>query len=64
MYIYSLGREKGFAVKCFLRVPRAVGLHCSCRAPQVSKGNFQDKFYKTFFHNLMPQTVVIVSIER
>ena len=32
--------SEGF-VKCFLRIPQAVGLHCSCHAAQASKGNFQ-----------------------
>ena len=27
-------------VKCFLRVPQAVWLYCSCHAAQASKGNF------------------------
>ena len=42
------GCEKSF-VKCFLRVPQAVGLYCSCHADQGRKGNFQKTFYKTFF---------------
>ena len=32
--------RKGF-VKCFLRVPQAVRLYCSCHAAQASKVNFQ-----------------------
>ena len=48
---YSSGHGKGFV--CFLRVPQAVGLYCSCHATQASKGNFQKKIYKTFFHDLM-----------
>ena len=31
--------SEGF-VNCFLRVPQAVGLYCSCHAAQASKGNF------------------------
>ena len=44
---YSSGHGKGF-VKCFLRVPQAVGLYCSRHAAQASKGNFQKTFNKTF----------------
>ena len=48
--MYSLGRQvvKG-VVNRYLRVPQAVGLYCSCRAAQVSKGIFQKIIYKTFF---------------
>ena len=47
---YSLGRQlvQKVHVKCFLRVPQAVGLYCSCHAAQSSKGNFQKTYYKTF----------------
>ena len=39
--------SEGF-VKCYLRVPQAVGLYCSCHAAQASKGNFQKTCNKTF----------------
>ena len=32
--------------ECFLRVPQAAGLYCSCHAAQASKGNFQKTYYK------------------
>ena len=48
------GCEKS-VVKCFPRVPRALGLYCSCRAAQVSKGNFQKTFYTTFFTTWCPR---------
>ena len=48
------GCERGF-VKCFQRVPQAVGLYCSCRAAKASKGNFQKTFYETLFTNLHPR---------
>ena len=41
--------------KGFVRVPQAVGLNCSCRAAQVSKGNVQKTFYKTFFTTWRPR---------
>ena len=43
------------AVTCFLRVPQAVGLNCSCHAAQASKGNFQKTCYKTFFSTCRPR---------
>ena len=47
---YLLGRlvtcSEGF-VNCFLRVPQAVGLYCSCHAAQASKGNYWKTHYKT-----------------
>ena len=48
--MYQLGRPlvlRSF-FKCFLRVPQAVGLYCSCHAALSSKGNFQKTYYKTF----------------
>ena len=39
--------SEGF-VNYFLRVPQAVVLYCSCHAAQLSKGNCQKTFYKTF----------------
>ena len=45
---------EGF-VTCFLRVPQAVGLYCSCHGPQASKGTFQTKHYKTFATSCRPR---------
>ena len=48
--IYQVGRplvRRGF-VRCFLRVPQAVGLYCSCHAAPANKGNFHKTYYKTF----------------
>ena len=42
-------------VTCFLRVPHAVGLNCSCHAAQASKGNLQKTCYKTFYRTYSPR---------
>ena len=42
-------------VKCFLRVPQAVGLYCSCHAAQAIKGNFQKTYCKTFRTSYRPR---------
>ena len=48
--MYQVGRPlvPGGFVKCFLRVPQAVGLYCSYTAAPPSKGNFQKIYYKTY----------------
>ena len=46
--------SEGF-VNCFLRVPQAVGLYCSCHAAQASKGNFQLTCYKTSSSTCRPR---------
>ena len=49
-FIYQVGWPlvlRGF-IKCFLRVPQAVGLYCSYTAAPASKGNFHKIYYKTF----------------
>ena len=46
--------RRGF-VTCFLRVPQAVGLFCSCNAARASKGNLQKT--ESLFYKLPPQTV-------
>ena len=38
----------GGCVICFLRIPQAIGLYCSCHAALSSKGNYQKTYYKTF----------------
>ena len=43
----AAGREKGF-LKCFLRVPQAVGLYCSFPAAQASVEDFQKHFTRSF----------------
>ena len=47
-------REKS-VLKCFLRVPQAVGLYFSCHAAQASKGNLQKTVYKIFFTTSHPR---------
>ena len=46
---------KNFFEKCFLRVPPAVGLYCSCHAAQASKGNLQKTYNKTFSTSYRPR---------
>ena len=49
-FLYQVGRPlvpRGF-VRCFLRVPQAVGLYCSCHDAPASEGNFQKTYYKMF----------------
>ena len=58
--IHSLGAAgwgKGF-VTCFLRVPRAVELTCSCHAAPASRGNFQKTCYKTFYSTCRPRLYI------
>ena len=51
----AAGCEKG-SVECFLRVPQAAGLYCSCHAAQAAnKGNCQKTLYKTFFTTCRPR---------
>ena len=47
------GWGKGF-VTCFLRVPQAFGLNCSCHAAQARKGNFQKICYKPIIQPAAP----------
>ena len=53
----AAGCGKGFAT-CFLRVPQAAGLNCSCHAAQASKGNFQKTYYKTFYTTCRPRLYI------
>ena len=39
----AAGRVKGL-VTCFLRVPLAVWLNCSCHAAQAEQGEISEKF--------------------
>ena len=60
---YSSGHGKCF-VKCFLRVPQAVELYCSCHAAQANKGNFQKTCYKTFpWPDEWPCTITQISLK-
>ena len=53
---------RGF-VKCFLRVPQAVGLYCSYTAAPASKGNFQKIiYYKTFGTSGRPTWYSIMNV--
>ena len=47
---------KGF-VKCFLRVPQAIGLNCSWHTAQASKGEHSENTLQNLLLNLPPQTV-------
>ena len=47
-------RRQGF-VKCFLKVPQAVGLYCSCHAAQASKANLQKTYNNTFSTSNRPR---------
>ena len=46
--------RKGF-VKCFLRVPQAVGQHCSCHATQECNGDLQKTYIKTVSTSCRPR---------
>ena len=50
----AAGWGKGF-VTCFLRVPEAAGLNCSCHAAQATNRNFQKTCYKTFNSTCRPR---------
>ena len=50
----ATGRGKGFET-CFVRVPQAVGLNCSCNAGHASKGNFQKTCHRAFFTSCRPR---------
>ena len=50
--------RRGF-VLCFLRVPQAVRLYCSCHAAQASTGNLQKKNYKTFSTSHHPRQLTL-----
>ena len=50
----AAGWGKGF-LTCFLKVPQAIGLNCSCHAAQASKGNFQKRCYETFYTTCGPR---------
>ena len=53
------GCEKGL-IKCFLRVPQAVRVYCSCHAAQASEGNFLKTFYKIFGTDCMPLIPILL----
>ena len=48
------GCERG-SVKCFLRVPQATLLYCSCHVAQASKGFFGKTHHKTFRTTCRPR---------
>ena len=54
----AAGCGKG-CVTCFLRVPQAVRLNCSCHAAQASKGNFHKTCYKTFYSTAAPDCTIL-----
>ena len=46
-------------VTCFLRVPQAARLNCSCHAAQASRGNFQKTCFKTFYWTCRPRLLSV-----
>ena len=54
----ATGCGKGF-VTCFLRVPQAARLNCSCHAAQASRGNFQKTCFKTFYWTCRPRLLSV-----